>query len=183
MKSFNFVTDCANTIPFIVGESLSSSLVLLRDLWVGSIAHQLNTAMKHVMEAEESMKSRIASDITIVNNIVRFFKHGAWNSTLLTRIALLQEVDTRFGTTFVAAEQFLKSFEDVEKIIMEKRRPNSVNALDEKFKEKIGEGVVLPVVKELVKGFGPVFHVQGALEADCNPTMKTFLPMLINLKN
>lgn len=49
MKIFTFVTDCAATMPKIVGASVSTNVAHLSEKWIGYISHTLNTLMKHVI--------------------------------------------------------------------------------------------------------------------------------------
>lgn len=75
------------------------------------IAHQLNTAMKacfKLCETDPRLR-RINQDLTHVKTLVRIFKQSGWNKELGDGNHLIQEVDTRFGTTFAVTEPFMRS--------------------------------------------------------------------------
>lgn len=183
MKNFTFVTDCAATMSRIAGASVSSTRVPYTENWVGFIAHQLNTGMKHVMSSEENVKRPIHDDPVRVKTIVRVFKHGNWNQFLPDGYALLQEVETRFGTTNTAVQQFLESFHLLSDIISPKAPNSAVDAFDKLLKEAQGEGgAVFPALKAINKVFRPVRHIQTLLESFKEPTMQSILPALCLLK-
>lgn len=104
-----FVTDFAANMPRIVTASVSSPLVPLSDKWMGCFSHQLNTDMKHVVSSlsEHSEGALINSDILAVKEILTAVKQA--HIELPSGFSLMQECETRFGTTNDVIERFLKS--------------------------------------------------------------------------
>ncbi|KAI0563666.1 zinc finger BED domain containing protein [Gracilaria domingensis] len=182
MKNFTFVTDCASNMPCVVGASSSSQRVPFNEKWMGCISYQLNTAMKHAVNAETTRNSVIANDLSSVKTIVRIFKQGNWNLSLPDGYALIQEVETRFGTTFAVVERFLKSSKHVASIIASKDSESAKTAFDSLLTETKPNGdVVYPALETISNCLRPVCHVQTALEAQSTPTIHLILPMLEQL--
>ena len=92
MSNFTLVTDWEATLPCIFGASSSSNAVQFSPKWVGCVVHKLNTLMKHTMQQESAEKSRIASDLDRVKEIVRMFKKGGWNADLPDGLLLFKSV-------------------------------------------------------------------------------------------
>ncbi|KAI0558044.1 Zinc finger BED domain containing protein [Gracilaria domingensis] len=183
MKNFTFVTDCASTMPCIVGASASSQRVPYTEKWMGCISHQLNTVMKHAMEKEMASNSVIAADLLNVKTVVRIFKQGNWNQALPDGFALVQEIETRFGTVFGVVERFLKSSKNVASLIARKDSEPAKKAFDSLITETTIEGdIVYPALEAIVTCFRPICHVQKQLEAQNKPTMHLILPMLEQLE-
>ncbi|KAI0559172.1 Ribonuclease H-like protein [Gracilaria domingensis] len=182
MKNFTFVTDCASNMACVVRASSSSQRVPFNEKWMGCISHQLNTAMKHAVNAETTRNSVIANDLSSVKTIVRIFKQGNWNLSLPDGYALIQEVETRFGTTFAVVERFLKSSKHVASIIASKDSESAKTAFDSLLTETKPNGdVVFPALEAISNCLRPVCHVQTALEAQSTPTIHLILPMLEQL--
>ena len=99
--------------------SVSTRLAPLSEKWVGCLVHQINTAMKGCISqlANHEDVSCIFSDLQNIKNIIRIFKQSNWNSLLPAGYKLMQEVETRFGTTFQVVKRFLKSSAHVQDII------------------------------------------------------------------
>jgi len=183
MKSYTLVTDCASTMPCIVGASSSSSKVPFTEKWLGCITHQLNTVMKPSMSDEERRNTRISKDLGAVKTIVRVFKHGSWNSLLPDGFALIQEVETRFGTTFSVVERFLKSARKVIAIIERKESLAAKDALQSLQMETNRNGdVSFPALEAIITSFEPIREAQTRLEASDSPTMHLVLPMVEHIK-
>lgn len=183
MDNFTFVTDCAATMPCVVGASASSRRVPFSEKWVGCISHMLNTAMKHVVNHEIRGKTIIADDLERVKTIVRIFKQGGWNSLLPDGHALIQEVETRFGTTHSVVQRFLKSADKVGEIIARKDSETATAAFRDLDRHYTVDGnVSFPALEAIVEAFKPIRHMQTAFEADLEPTMHLVLPMLSSAK-
>lgn len=65
--------------------------------------------MKRVMATEENAKTRLFDDVKRVEILVRLFKSSDWNKEMSPGAALVQEVETRFATTFAVVERFRKA--------------------------------------------------------------------------
>jgi len=120
MSRYTFVTDHASTLPCFIGSSSSSSKVPFTHKWLGCVSHLLNTVMKHCVQEQQREDSIERKVLIRVKTIVRVFKHGNWNVLLPQGYSVIQEVETRFGTTHVVVESFLKSVDKVSDIIASK---------------------------------------------------------------
>lgn len=86
------------------------------------ISHQLNTAMRHVVDGNDLKGTDVHRLIQIVKAVDNLLKHAGLNSYLPSGSALKQEVSTRFGTTCDIIERFLKSYEELVNILNKKIR-------------------------------------------------------------
>ena len=183
LSTFTFVTDCAATMPCIAGASSSSQKVPFCELWVGCISHQLNTAMKKAIDLEEKAKTQLSVDLKNVKILVRAFKQSKLNMELEDGCKLVQEVDTRFATTFSVVDRFLKSCEKVSAVVGSCTVDAAKKALAEISVDRLstGEGRY-PTFQALKTAFAPIAHIQKDLEAGRKPTMHNVLPELEKAK-
>lgn len=79
------------------------------------------------------------SNLSAVKIIVRIFKLINWNYNLDDGKGLLQEVDTRFGTTYVVVERFLLSGSTVCNIIAASDSDTGKNAASYLLNETVDE--------------------------------------------
>lgn len=183
MSRFTFVTDCASTMPCIVGASSSSSRVPFTEKWLGCISHQLNTVMKNVMADDERKAGVVSTNLSSLKTIVRIFKQGNWNKDLPPGYALIQEIETRFGTTHDVAARFIKSADKVSRIVSEKDSEPAKLALSALETSKgSNHSTNYPAIVALTVAFRPIREMQTALEASESPTMHLILPRLEHLK-
>lgn len=108
--SFTAVTECASSIPCIFNVPVSQSTVPFGFRWVGYISHQLNAAMKDAKSSNVIFYGLIGLDFKVVKTIVTLLQRALLNSDQPPRFALVQEIETRFGTLFHVATRFNKSF-------------------------------------------------------------------------
>ncbi|KAI0567133.1 hypothetical protein FGB62_4g472 [Gracilaria domingensis] len=182
VRNFTFVTDCASTMPCIVGASSSSQRVPFSEKLMGCISHQLSTAMKHAMEEQITKKTIIATNLDSVKTIVRIFKQGNWNLLLPSGSALIKEIETIFGTTFNVVQRFLFSSKHVASVISAKDSEPAKVAFDSLLTETNSKGDDnYPALDAIVECFRAVCQVQTQLEAQKTPTMYLILPMLEKL--
>lgn len=106
MEKLTFVTYYGPNMPRVVGASASSRTVPFSDKWHMCIAQRLNTAMKHVMEKEPERDSSISNDCTALKKMTRTFKQYNWNTLLPEGHALVQAVDTMFGSAHPTVTRF-----------------------------------------------------------------------------
>lgn len=66
-------TYCAINMAPVLGASTSCNFSL-NHTWAGCISHQINTVMKHIMDAEDSSKSSISLELSCVKTLVQIFK-------------------------------------------------------------------------------------------------------------
>lgn len=118
-KHFSFITDRGATMPKVFGASISSNKVSFSQRWAGCITHQLNTVMKSTIERPPINISEISKTLTAIKNIVATVKHASLNDEMPEGYALLQEVTTRFGTTFDVVERFIKSASRLKILILQ----------------------------------------------------------------
>lgn len=95
LKTYTFFTDCAATIPKIVGASSSSNRTSYSEKWMECIIHQLNSTMKHVIiscAAAPSLSAGfiIKKDLDAVKGIVATIKHADLNTKLPDGFHLIQ---------------------------------------------------------------------------------------------
>lgn len=123
---------------------------------------------------------RIWEDFQRVKTIVRVFKQGGWNSKMERGYALIQEVETRFGTTFSVVERFLKAAERVEAVIEDTVSEPARNAFHGLLSERDLDGEVIsyPALEALVDAMDVVVEAQTRLQASTYPTIQMALPLL-----
>lgn len=129
LQSFTFLTDLASTMHVIAGASSSSDLLPFSDKWVGCIAHQLKKAINNCIYSEEKDQTFLSKDLASVKIVVCVFKHGNWNSDMRNECAIFQESETRFVTIYSFVVRFLKSVEEVLKMVLEEGSQASSMAL------------------------------------------------------
>jgi len=183
MQHLTFVTDCASTMPCIVGASSSSSKVPFSEKWVGCISHQINTCMKNCLQSKilTGELSVIQTDLNAVKTIVRIFKQGNWNALLPDGYALLQEVETRFSTMHTVVERFIKSGAKALEIISSKDSSAALAAANSLCTASDENGrVQFPALQAVERVFSLLRVPQTELEAGREPTLYKVLPMLEN---
>lgn len=126
------MTDLAATMPAVLSSSVSPTKVPFLHMWVGCICHQLNTVMKITMDTADIKLSQIANDLKSVKSIVSTFNHTGMNQELEDSYKLVQEVVTRFGTTYDVVERFIKSKAHVRLLIEGRTRDVGENQSNKK---------------------------------------------------
>ena len=184
-QNATLVTDWAPTLPCINDASASSSKVPLNESWLGCICHKLNTLMRHAMEQEEKENRRTHRDLESVKKLVRIFKKGAWNLELPDGYSLYQETETRFGSIFDVAKCFIKSQNEVLKIVNTKTHAEAKALLSSLNCVKNNDGTFasLPAIKAIVSVFQSVRHMQTALEGRSTALIHTVLPMFVKMRS
>lgn len=185
-QTFTFVTDCAATMPCVFGASVSSSRVPYSHRWIGCISHQLNTSMKNAMNNSQISSGEIGVDFERVKKIVTLFKKSAMNVMMPDGCALIQEVETRFGTVHDVSRRFLKAAPHI-RTVLDAHDSDAAKKAMELFnllrREETSEEVVeYPALKAVVTCFAPLRHAQTELEANGTPTIMKILPMLEDMK-
>jgi len=173
MQHLTFVTDCASTMPCIVGASSSSSKVSFSEKWVGCISHQINTCMKNCQQSKilTGELSVIQTDLNAVKTIVRIFKQGNWNALLPDGYALLQEVETRFSTMHTVVERFIKSGAKALEIISSKDSSAALAAANSLCTASDENGrVQFPALQAVERVFSLLRVAQTELGAGRKPT-------------
>lgn len=77
--------------------------------WIGSISHQLNTAIKPYMNNPSIPCSERGESLQRVKRIFTLFKKVSLNAEIPEGLALVQEAETRFATVHDAAMRFLSN--------------------------------------------------------------------------
>lgn len=185
LSNFTLVTDRASTLPVVAGASSSAAKCAYQEKWLFCMPHYLNTVMKRSIDAckttaDDNMK-RIAADLSRAKEIVRVFKAGDWQKELGDGNKLIQEVTTRFSTTFYVVERFLESLSDIERIMFspQHNHDGARRNFDGICVEKCPETAAItgaPALSAIVKVFDCIVMVQTRLEADLQPTIHLVLP-------
>lgn len=76
--------------------------------------------MRNVCKHLESLSHLSFKELALVKTTVRIVKQGNWNNDFPYGFYLIQEVQTRFGTTLSVEERFLKSIKHVKYVLQEK---------------------------------------------------------------
>lgn len=90
-------------MPAVVGESVSYVVASLNTQWMGCIAHQLNTIIRHVtheislLSVKEKL-SKVHADLLVLKSILCYMKDLGKNYNLPEGYALFQECKTTLGT-------------------------------------------------------------------------------------
>lgn len=80
-----------------------------------SLFHQLNTAMRKVIERRKGSE-RVRQDLEGFENIVTYFKQSGPLPKLREVMRLIQTVPTRFETSVDVATRFIKATIEVHKL-------------------------------------------------------------------
>lgn len=109
MKHMTLVMDCAANMPRILNASVSTCLVLLSERWMRCFIHQLNIPIKHVVHilTKQDDWSAIAMDMGLVKEVVTAIEQASILPP--PGYSLMQECETRFGTTNNVIQRILKS--------------------------------------------------------------------------
>lgn len=118
-KSYKMVTDCAAVMDKVAGSSVSFRFQSDSTRWMGCVLRQINTAMKAYLNAmtENDDLGLICRDLNSVKLIVRVFKQIGLNGKLPYGYHLIQDVETRFGSSFLVLQRFLKSADLIEYLL------------------------------------------------------------------
>lgn len=81
--------------------------------------------MKSTIECEQILKYDIAKDLALIKNNVGTFKHANSFEELPDGYALIQEVPTRFGSTFDVTQRFIKSASRLTELVSAKTSDSS----------------------------------------------------------
>lgn len=159
------MTNCAATMPFIVGTSVSRYLVPKSELWMGCVSHQLNTAMKYVMDSPgnditvSDERNLIIAGHKIMKQVVTSMKQGYRSKKLPPGHALIQEVETRFATTLDVTKRFIYSAHLLKPLLVMLNTNTALRTFQKvlvKFEES---KKIVPASKSLVKCLAPIRHV------------------------
>ena len=121
-----------------------------------------------------------------VKALVSIFKHASLNDQLPPGYKLIQEVETRFGTTHDVVVRFLKSFNLVVDIIdhyhgdSAKKMKKNLSILTKEKDDDDSE--VFPALQAICDVFSLLRHAQTELQASQKPTLMKVLPMLEDIK-
>lgn len=143
--------------------------------------------MKHVMGSAEKYCGCVGKDLDRVNKIMALFKNSGFNARLPEGCALLQEVLTRFGTTFDVVTCFLKVAPIIPSALEGNMADSEVKArsiYDALSVEEAADGSrTFPALESITKCFAPLRHAQTMLEAGKTPTLTLVLPIMERVKS
>lgn len=185
---FTLVSDCAATMPNIVGSSVSANVAPLDHLWVGCIPHQMNTIMKTTFSKERLQAAQLVSvwnNLEAMRDIVRHFKQGGWNSELQNGKALISEIETRFGLVHATCTRFLHACTDVY-LLIEKKNNLSAKGYWKKLDSEVGvaqSSIVLPTIQAIVDVCEPLVEIMVQMQASKHPTIHIVAPRLLHATN
>lgn len=100
---FTFVSDCASTIPSVLGASVSSSRVAYSERWVGCFSDKLHTSITFAFEHVRSKHIFRFGQTEAANNI---FETKEFNKRLSAVKHLQPEVASRFGSVHDMLKRF-----------------------------------------------------------------------------
>ena len=106
---------------------------------------------------EDSMPLKVTVEFNSVKPIVEDSKRYGWNKNLPNGHHLKQDVETRFGTTFLVTERFLKSATEVWRLLCtENRRSarNNFESLEQTPHPVLGSITTFPALMSLYMGSG-----------------------------
>lgn len=111
---------------------------------------------------------------------MRLFTQGDWNIKLGNGYHLIQEVETRFTTTFSVIERFLKATERVEGFIDQNGSEAARSSFEGLLAERTTEGELIgfPALEAVIDVMYMVVEAQTRLQASKQPTMHFALPFL-----
>lgn len=187
LQKFTMVTDRASTLPCVAGASSSSAKCPYGEKWSPCMPHYLNTIMKYSIEMCKSSEvvslNRISQDLSRAKEIVRVFKAGDWQKELGNGKKLIQEVETRFATTYSVVERFLGTIGDIERIVFSSEHRHmgargSFEGIDVARCPDTDAVVEAPALRAITETFESIVTVQKQLEADLSPTIHLVLPYL-----
>lgn len=184
MKTFTLVTDCATTLPCLIGASASSKKKPFGHNWMGCISHQLNTAMKHSLDAKVLLQTSslepIVRALDDMKVIIRIFKKSNLNQEMGDSNRLIQEVDTRFGTTFDVVQRFLEVSCKAMDIIQESAN-NELRKAADQLNVSVDEvgNLTFHALEAIYVAFRYVRVMQTEMEKGPSPTLDKLLPNLL----
>ncbi len=98
----------------------------------------------------------------------------------LYRLALMQHVDARFGTTVLAVQRSLKSAFKVWIIMMNQQRDTALSSYTCLEHGNHGSVLQFPVLEAVVDAFEELYHMTVRLEVSKYPSIHLALPSLFN---
>lgn len=187
-KRFTFVTDSAAVMPKVFGASVSQKKVPYGERWLPCITHQINTVMKTVIQSPKIKDSEIFRNLNCVKKIVSTIKHAGLNEKLPDGFAFLQEVETRFGTTYDVVKRFLKSESQISHLGLLQNDNESTKKIKDLLSsltkvENTDGSKTFPALESIITCFAPMRHAQTELEASTRPTLIKVLPMIEDVKS
>lgn len=184
-KNFTFVTDCAAVMAKTFGASVSPRRIPFNERWIGCISHQINTTMKNVMESGPINSSEILKNFLLVKSIVATCKQSNINSQLPEGFRLIQDVSTRFGSSYDVVCRFLKSFQQLQGIVKAGSGDTFdkiQNYIDQLQVDGTDASSSFPALEAIKFVFAPLRHAQTELEASSRPTLMKVIPLLEDVK-
>jgi len=181
-ERFTFVTDCAAVMPNVVGASVSQRMAPLREKWMDCFAHQTNTAMKLCLEEceNDSLLQDVFNDLKSAKTLVRIFKKAGLNQRLGDEYNLIQEVETRFSSTYQVAKRFIKSGQKALELGLAHDSTANHDAMHSlKVTRDARHNVVgFPALEAILDAFEVIVEAQKVPEASETPKIHLTFPRL-----
>ena len=110
-KQFTFVTDGEASMARMANSSVSSRTCPRDEKWMRCYVNVIQNCMKSVFYqcGDDACLRKIGRCFKSVKRILEDSKRYGWNEDLSFGYKLIQNVYTRFGTSFLVKERFLKS--------------------------------------------------------------------------
>lgn len=127
--------------------------------------------MKAAMEAcvNHSSLSKVSEDFKSVKRIVEDSKRHGWNTSLPEGYHLIQDVETKFGTSYSVAVRFLKAARVAQAGMVSKERDVAINAFHSLSKDidpHTSTAGCFPIIQAILDAFkcayDPTILLQGA---------------------
>lgn len=120
-----------------------------------------------------------------MKSIVSKAKHKNFNDEPSDRGALIQEIETRFDTTFDMLKRFIPSFNTFKAFLLTKSSDPAEKMQHDIKKLFTGEKTdeqSFPAQKPIITVFAPIRHKQTELKASNVPTLMKTIAMLEEIK-
>ncbi len=172
---FNIVAHCAAVIAKMAGSSISRNRNILEHRWMLCLVHTLNNALKATFQQckNHSELHRVCTEFKNVKRIVEDAKRAEWNNYLPPGFKLVHDAETRFGSTFLVVERFLKLSFKARVVMMNQKRDGALNAYGslERSSNDSESEICFPALQAILEVFEEVYPTTMRLEDSKYPSI------------
>ncbi len=143
-KNFTKVTDSANVMAKFANASVNTGIGSPDETWIGRLVHFLNNTMNHCIDSSnrESILQNCGVKFSGHEKIAEGPNRGGWHQYLPGGFKLIQEVENRFRTHYMAAKRFLNAAFKVLARLESRNKPITFIAFDGRKKKTDAVGVI-----------------------------------------
>ena len=176
-KQFTFVTDGEASKVRMERSSVSSRICLRDEKWMRCYVHVLQNCMKYVFSqcGDDACLRKTGRDFKSVKRIVVDSERCGSNRDLSFGYKIIQDVETRFGTSLLVTERFLKSSSKVWDITVTQNREiarKSFEALGTTTIDESGSSSTsYPCLKAIFDVFKVVYEAVVEFQSSNVPTL------------